>query len=307
MSHNSEKETKKVLVDIFAGFCSGIAVTVVGHPFETLKVRLQTQPSGKDQIYSGLTDCIKKTYQWEGLKGFYKGVSSPLVGQLFLRSAMFLTYGEYLRRVSHDGARTLSYLDYAIGGSVTWTVGTLIECPLQLASSQIQVEIVRKKSIPNYVPKYTGVFDFVRKTFSTYGLRGMYQGYVAQCCRNIPGGMLHFGLFEYIRREYARRNNVAVEKVGFWVNMFAGSAGGFFFWLAIYPVDVIKSSIQADSTDPAQKKYQGMIDCAKKLYAEGGPKRFSKGLSACLMRAAPANAVLLTVASMVREYLYAKI
>ena len=37
---------KKVAVDIFSGLCAGVNVTFVGHPFETLKVRLQTQPQG---------------------------------------------------------------------------------------------------------------------------------------------------------------------------------------------------------------------------------------------------------------------
>ena len=31
------------LVDLCSGFAAGINVTVVGHPFETIKVRLQTQ------------------------------------------------------------------------------------------------------------------------------------------------------------------------------------------------------------------------------------------------------------------------
>ncbi len=38
---------------IFQGFAAGINVTLVGHPFETVKVRLQSQPSGKDAIYKG--------------------------------------------------------------------------------------------------------------------------------------------------------------------------------------------------------------------------------------------------------------
>ena len=33
--------------DIFAGTCGGISVTLVGHPFDTIKVRLQTQPMDK--------------------------------------------------------------------------------------------------------------------------------------------------------------------------------------------------------------------------------------------------------------------
>lgn len=72
----------------------GIAVTMVGHPFDTLKIRLQTQPIDKP-IYSmhacgervggaqethdcmhshtdGMIDCARKTIQWEGVGGLYK-------------------------------------------------------------------------------------------------------------------------------------------------------------------------------------------------------------------------------------------
>ena len=66
-------------IDIFAGTMAGIAVTLVGHPFDTLKVRLQTQPI-ENPIYSGVVDCFKKTIKWEGPQGLYKGVQSPLVG-----------------------------------------------------------------------------------------------------------------------------------------------------------------------------------------------------------------------------------
>lgn len=47
-----------------------------GQPFDTVKVRLQTQASQ----YSGILDCVKKTYQNEGIVGFYKGTLTPLVG-----------------------------------------------------------------------------------------------------------------------------------------------------------------------------------------------------------------------------------
>lgn len=46
--------------DVFAGTCGGIAVTLVGHPFDTVKVRLQTQPMDKP-IYNGVVDCVQKT------------------------------------------------------------------------------------------------------------------------------------------------------------------------------------------------------------------------------------------------------
>jgi hypothetical protein len=52
-----------------------------GYPTDTLKVRLQTQ-SHTNPIYSGLSDCVKKTWAAEGAKG----VASPLVGQMFFNA-----------------------------------------------------------------------------------------------------------------------------------------------------------------------------------------------------------------------------
>lgn len=86
----NRSNTMKALVDIFAGTIAGINVTIVGHPFDTLKVRLQTQPTDKP-IYKGVSDCFFKTLKWEGPSGLYKGVQAPLIGQMFFRATMFLT------------------------------------------------------------------------------------------------------------------------------------------------------------------------------------------------------------------------
>ena len=86
--------------------------------------------------------------------------------------------------------------------------------------------------------------------------------------------------------------------------MFAGSMGGLSYWTITYPIDVVKSSIQSDSTNPAERKYKGVIDTFQKLYREGGLKRFTLGFSACAARALPANAVLLTTATMIKDVGY---
>lgn len=38
---------------------------------------------------AGALDCFRKTMQWEGVRGLYKGVSSPLAGQMFFRATLF--------------------------------------------------------------------------------------------------------------------------------------------------------------------------------------------------------------------------
>lgn len=83
-----------------SGLSGGIAQVLVGHPFDTVKaalfacvvltlfqVRLQTQSSGQS---SNALNCALETLKGEGAAGFYRGVSSPILGiGLWYRS--FLT------------------------------------------------------------------------------------------------------------------------------------------------------------------------------------------------------------------------
>ena len=64
---------RRTVKNVVSGTFSGIAVCLVGHPFDTLKVRLQTQPVDRP-VYKGLLDCFVKTMKWEGIGGLYKGV-----------------------------------------------------------------------------------------------------------------------------------------------------------------------------------------------------------------------------------------
>jgi len=61
-----------------AGGFGGVAAVVVGHPFDLVKVRLQTAEKG---VYSSAIDVVRKSVAKDGLKrGLYAGVSAPLVG-----------------------------------------------------------------------------------------------------------------------------------------------------------------------------------------------------------------------------------
>lgn len=52
---------------------------------------LQTQPA-TNPIYSGPLDAASKVVKAEGFAGLYKGVTSPLAGQMFFRATLFFGY-----------------------------------------------------------------------------------------------------------------------------------------------------------------------------------------------------------------------
>jgi solute carrier family 25 carnitine/acylcarnitine transporter 20/29 len=63
---------------LVAGGFGGVCAVVVGHPFDLVKVRLQTAEKG---VYSSAIDVVRKSIARDGLRrGLYAGVSAPLVG-----------------------------------------------------------------------------------------------------------------------------------------------------------------------------------------------------------------------------------
>ena len=56
---------------------SFMELTECRHPFDTIKVRLQTAPKSQ---FSGPVDCLMQTLRKEGVNGIYKGATPPLIG-----------------------------------------------------------------------------------------------------------------------------------------------------------------------------------------------------------------------------------
>lgn len=56
-----------------AALSSSLVSTIAGFPLDSVKSRLQVKK------YSSVFDCIKRTFEEEGFRGFFRGVGVPLV------------------------------------------------------------------------------------------------------------------------------------------------------------------------------------------------------------------------------------
>lgn len=285
-----------------AGTAAGIAGCLVGHPFDTLKVRLQTQPV-HNPVYKGLTDCFLKTIKWEGIGGLYKGVGSPIVGQMFFRAVLFTSYYQFSSFIAGPNrlGQRLTHTEYFIAGGMTGFVAAFAESPIDLFKTKMQIQIIRSKS--GALVQYRNVFHAGWVIAQTNGLRGCYQGITATCLRNTPACSIYFGFYELLKDAFTPVGG-SVTNLPAWAVLISAGTGGFLYWFLTYPTDVIKSSMQSDESNIGQRRFTGILDCAKKLYlTEGGWKRFFRGFTPCLMRAVPANATMLYVVEISRKYL----
>lgn len=62
--HKPVNQTLAQIRSLAAGATGGVCAVVVGHPFDLVKVRLQTAEKG---VYKGAMDVVRKTVAREGL------------------------------------------------------------------------------------------------------------------------------------------------------------------------------------------------------------------------------------------------
>ena len=233
-------------------------------------------------------DCVQKTYRAEGVLGFYRGVASPLLGQMLFNAVQFMAYTKAKQLVGGGGGGTdgqLSIPQYFMAGGMTGAVVSLIECPIDLFKTQLQTQVFQPS------PAFSTLPQTVRYVTARNGALGAFQGFLPTLARNIPAVSCYFGVYETVRRLEAEARGVGVEQLTVAELLIAGSVGGLSYWVGTYPIDCVKSAIQADDIRKEHRRFGGMADAARSMWAEGGVKRFFKGITPCLMRAAPANAV----------------
>jgi len=271
--------------DILAGSAGGIAQCLSGHPLDTVKVRMQTQPTNVTPLkYQGTLHAFQTIIKEEGTLAIYKGVQSPLIGMALMNSVLFLSYGQ-AKAFIQTGSEPLTIPQYFLCGAFVGLSVSFVEGPVDLFKSQLQ-----SQGVGGAKSRYAGFIDCAKQIATNHGIRGIYQGLQATLIRDIPANSLYFGVYELARRGLVKQGQ-RVEDLPAWKVLLAGGLGGMAFWAFTYPTDVVKSSIQTDSIVQSERKYKNYMDAVRKIYAADGFRGFFKGFTPCMIRSFPANAV----------------
>ncbi|KAI2618041.1 mitochondrial carrier [Hypomontagnella submonticulosa] len=270
-----------------AGGFGGVCAVVVGHPFDLVKVRLQTAEKG---VYSSAIDVVRKSVARDGLRrGLYAGVSAPLVGVTPMFAVSFWGYDlgkqivTSLSPPSPNGALSIGQISAA--GFFSAIPMTAITAPFERVKVILQVQGQRLK--PGEEPKYKGGVDVVRQLYREGGVRSVFRGSAATLARDGPGSAAYFAAYEYIKRRLTPLDPATGKPKGelsLLAITAAGGAAGVAMWIPVFPVDTVKSRLQ---TAEGNVSIGGVV---RELYGKGGVKAFFPGFGPALARAVPANA-----------------
>ncbi|KAF1818467.1 mitochondrial carrier [Dissoconium aciculare CBS 342.82] len=280
------KKAFQSLRDFAAGGVGGVCSVVVGHPFDLVKVRLQTAESG---VYKGAMDVVRKTVAREGLaKGMYAGVSAPLVGVTPIFAINFWAYGvgkQLVESFSNNKTGQLTVAQVSAAGLFSAIPMTVVTAPFERVKIILQIQ-GQKELAPGEKPRYSGGVDVVRQLYKEGGLRSVYRGSLMTFARDGPGSAAYFATYETIKRYLTPKDPVTGKagELSIPAVMAAGGAAGVAMWTAVFPLDTVKSRLQSS------EKSQSISACVKELYGKGGVKAFFPGIGPAMARAVPANA-----------------
>ncbi|GAB5578082.1 solute carrier family 25 member 47 [Prionailurus iriomotensis] len=252
--------------EFVAGWISGLAGAlglVLGHPFDTVKVRLQTQTT-----YRGIIDCMVKTYRHESLLGFFKGMSFPIASIAMVNSVLFGVYSNTLLALtatSHQERRAQppSYIHVFIAGCTGGFVQVYCLAPFDLIKVRLQNQTEPREEGP----------------------RGLFRGAWALTLRDTPTLGIYFVTYEWLCRQSTRDGQDPSPATVLVAGGFAGIAS----WAVATPLDVIKSRLQMAGLK--RRAYRGVLDCMVSSARQEGLGVFFRGLTINSARAFPVNAV----------------
>lgn len=269
-------------LDFGFGFVAGVTGTIAGYPFDTVKVRLQTQTLNH-RLYAGSWDCFTKIAKQESVLGFYKGMSSPMFGVALINGTVFCV---------QNAAKGLfvnsdTYTALAVTGAIAGAVQSFMCSPIELVKTRLQTQGIgqQRKLFTLSTDLYKGPIDCLKQSYRRRGLRhGVMRGLSMTLARDIPSFAAFFSSWQFFVTNFSPTGKEA--DMPMYMNLLGGGFTGIATWTVSYPFDVIKSRYQA-SRDHI---YKGVWDCAVKSFRTEGWQVFTRGFVPCTLRAVPTNA-----------------
>ncbi len=165
-----------------AGALYGFVSPVLGHPLDTIKTKMQAETKYQ---HMKMRHIIADIWKFDGIRGFYRGFTAPLIASSAYRSIQFSSYAatysacEHIPQLSepipYTGGLRLSVLAGACAAALTRSV---IESPFEFIKVRMQTNgpwVIEDGSIRSMMSTkmilnvYNGYTPLLKRTFLLLG------------------------------------------------------------------------------------------------------------------------------------------
>ena len=263
-----------MLIDLVSGGLAGIISRTGIAPLELYKIQRQATYMPNANIRS----VLRK----EGIRYLWKGNMTNCV-RIAPQMAVNYSVFEYSKKFVKTGHNDINNLICgALGGSVS--MATIY--PLETVRSRLSLQLQKSH--------YNGIYDCLK----TMHVREMYKGLGMSLLGITPYCALNFAFYHNFK-DYFEKKEVPKH-----VNKLL--AGGFSAMAAVtftYPTDLMRRQLQLQGFDSSVPKYDGIIDCGRKIIRNQGVRGLYKGLLASYVSIFPKFALQFWSFELVQEHL----
>lgn len=299
------------LKDIIFGSIAGVIGKTIEYPFDTVKVRLQSQPSQLPLRYIGPLDCFQQSFREEGITGLYRGISAPLIGAAIETSSLFFSYriaqcllqATFVPPADHN---PLPLSALVACGAASGAFTSLLLTPIELVKCQMQVP-PSSGGLPS-----SGPLSIISSIFHHHGILGFWHGQLGTLIRETGGSAAWFGSYEGVSalfRTYDGRSSASSTSVApatvtskeveatlpIYQQLLAGATAGVSYNFLFFPADTIKSRMQSEGINAGGQIRQTFWASGKALWQQQGTRGMYRGCGITVARAAPSSAFIFAV------------
>lgn len=286
----------------------------IEYPFDTVKVRLQSQPSNA-LLYKGPLDCFRQSIQADGLLALYRGISAPLVGAALENSSLF-----FFERIGRETLYKTSFCsrDQPLPLPALWLTGafsgvftSFVLTPVELVKCKIQVPAEKDTTATRRAPLRP--MAVIKDVYRQEGIKGFWHGQMGTLIREAGGCAAWFGSKETTSNFFlhhnlkkaktqAEKDEILANPLPLWQQALAGASAGVSYNFLFYPADTIKSRMQTSPVGGSLVKRSFVAEGAA-LWREAGLKGLYRGCGITCLRSAPSSAFIFMVYDGLKKYL----
>ena len=300
-------QSLEALKDVTFGSVAGIIGKTIEYPFDTVKVRLQSQANTLPLRYSGPLDCFRQLFRTEGVPGLYRGISAPLIGAAIETSSLFFSYRlaqdllqaavPKLREYRERGV-PLPLVALISCGAASGAFTSLLLTPIELVKCQMQVPLSASTL------QGPGPLSIISSIFRHHGLFGFWHGQLGTLIRETGGSAAWFGSYEGVSTLCRTYDTRAVQlssdtpvSLPLYQQLLAGASAGVSYNFVFFPADTIKSRMQTEEVSK-NTKHQARATfwtVGTSLWQQQGLKGMYRGCGITVARSAPSSAFIFAV------------
>ncbi|PFH52786.1 hypothetical protein AMATHDRAFT_139300 [Amanita thiersii Skay4041] len=279
---------------LLAGGIAGAVSRTCTAPFDRLKVFLITRPldlggtpvSSRPSL-SGVKvigNAVARIYAEGGVLAFWTG-NGLSVAKIFPESAIkFFAYESAKRAFALywdkvDDPRDISGASRFLSGGIGGITSQLTIYPIETLKTQMMSNTGQRRSM----------VEAARHVWTLGGMRAYYRGLMIGLIGVFPYSAIDMSAFEALKLTYLK--STGKEEPGVMALLAFGSISGSVGATSVYPLNLVRTRLQASGSPGHPQRYSGVWDVAVKTWERDGWRGFYRGLFPTLAKVVPSVSI----------------